>query len=618
MPIFEQQMKKKSLWLITALMTLALLGVFVMQLYYIRESYKLKSQLFEQNVNQALNEVVNKVQVRNAANQINKKEDDFKIKRHQTELDRAQRYVDLKETFKTQEEKREQDKYKQIQEALNYQDKLVRLNFGDAIVISEEEFKNLQNADNSGLYFDFNIIKDANGKVLSKVASLRYNPNRAKTFNITPSKLPDSIRYVVQDPRDLRPLAVSVPTIDSTMAKKFAIEDGMAKKRYQQALIQLNADTVNLLDDNVNVLQAAYNELSDLNISLVSRIPNKQKLNTLIKNELANKGIKLSYNFWIKLANKDSLLYQNISYPTKEILPQNIYKFPLFGKDIIRDPGMLYVYFPNKSNTIVANMFVTMASSAALLFVLVFIFAYTIYAIIKQKKLSEMKTDFINNMTHEFKTPVATIMIASEALKDPEVAEDKNRVSRFANIIYDENVRLGNHIERVLSIAKLEKKEIELDFSTIHTHDSIIAVVDSMSLQLQKRNAKLTLELTANEYMVMTDELHFSNVIFNLIDNANKYSTNDPKIAIKTYNNGKNLIIEVSDKGIGMTKDQTKRIFDQFYRVPTGNVHDVKGFGLGLNYVHDIINQLGGKIKVHSEKDKGTTFEISLPFIKSN
>ncbi len=611
-------MKKKSLWLITALMTLALLGVFVMQLYYIKEAYKLKSQLFEQNVNRALNEVVNKVQVRNAANHISKKEGDFKIKRHQTELDRAQRYVDLKETFKTQEEKREQENYKHIQEALNYQDKLVRLNFGDAIVISEEEYKNLQNADNSGLYFDFNVIKDVNGKILSKIASLRYNPNRAKTFNITPSKLPDSIRYVVQDPRDLRPLAVSVPTIDSTMAKKFAIEAAMAKKRYQQALIQLNADTINLLDDNVNVLQAAYNELSDPNISLASRIPNKQRLNALLKNELANKGISLAYNFWIKLANKDSLLYQSISYPTKKLLPQNVYKFPLFGKDIIRDPGMLYIYFPNKSNTIIANMFATMASSAALLLILVFIFAYTIYTIIKQKKLSEMKTDFINNMTHEFKTPVATIMIASEALKDPEVADDKNRVSRFANIIYDENVRLGNHIERVLSIAKLENKEIELDFSTIHTHDSIVDVVDSMSLQLQKRNAKLTLELAASEDMVMTDELHFSNVIFNLIDNANKYSTNAPEIAIETYNSGENLIIAVSDKGIGMTKDQTKRIFDQFYRVPTGNLHDVKGFGLGLNYVHNIITQLGGKIKVHSEKDHGTTFEISLPFIKSN
>jgi two-component system phosphate regulon sensor histidine kinase PhoR len=209
-------------------------------------------------------------------------------------------------------------------------------------------------------------------------------------------------------------------------------------------------------------------------------------------------------------------------------------------------------------------------------------------------------------------------MIASEALKDPEVTEDKNRISRLANIIYDENVRLGNHIERVLSVARLEKKEIKLDFNEVHVHDQITAVVDSMSLQLQKKNATLTLALNAAEDIIMGDELHLSNVIYNLIDNANKYSVDAPKIHIATKSNIKNLTIEISDEGIGMTKEQAKRIFDQFYRVPTGNLHDVKGFGLGLNYVQDIVKQMDGTIKVHSEKDKGTTFEVVLPFKQSN
>lgn len=224
-----------------------------------------------------------------------------------------------------------------------------------------------------------------------------------------------------------------------------------------------------------------------------------------------------------------------------------------------------------------------------------------------------MKTDFINNMTHEFKTPVATIMIASEALKDPEIVADKSRISRLAGIIYDENVRLGNHIERVLSIARLEKKELKLEYKAVNTHDLITAVVDSMNLQLQKKNAKLILDLNAVHPVVQGDELHLSNVFYNLIDNANKYSTDDPDIRIETRSTDKILIIEISDKGIGMTKEHSKRIFDQFYRVPTGNLHDVKGFGLGLNYVQDIVEQMNGTIKVHSEKDKGTTFEISLP-----
>ena len=224
-----------------------------------------------------------------------------------------------------------------------------------------------------------------------------------------------------------------------------------------------------------------------------------------------------------------------------------------------------------------------------------------------------MKNDFINNMTHEFKTPVATIMIASEALKDPEVAEDKNRISRLAGIIYDENVRLGNHIERVLSVAKLDKKEIQLEYNPVKVNDLILAVVDSMDLQLKKRDAVIKLNLAATNDVVLGDELHFSNVIYNLIDNANKYSKEAPKISISTKNKGKNLFIEVTDEGIGITKDEIKRIFDQFYRVPTGNLHDVKGFGLGLNYVRDIVQQMDGNIKVNSERDKGTTFLVTLP-----
>jgi two-component system phosphate regulon sensor histidine kinase PhoR len=204
-------------------------------------------------------------------------------------------------------------------------------------------------------------------------------------------------------------------------------------------------------------------------------------------------------------------------------------------------------------------------------------------------------------------------MIASEALKDPEITADTSRIKRLAGIIYDENMRLGNHIERVLSIARLEKKELHLEWEPVEVNDLIVAVTDSMHLQLQKKDATLVLNLEAENSTVNGDELHLSNIIYNLIDNANKYSVDPPRITISTRNSNKSLIIDVADEGIGMEKDQTKRIFDQFYRVPTGNIHDVKGFGLGLNYVKDIVTQMKGSIKVRSEKDKGTVFEITLP-----
>jgi two-component system phosphate regulon sensor histidine kinase PhoR len=351
-----------------------------------------------------------------------------------------------------------------------------------------------------------------------------------------------------------------------------------------------------------------------VNEPLTQRI-SKDVLDTLIKKELLNKNITLNYDFWVKLANRDSVLYSKASNPISQVLPSNTFKTTLFN-DIIRDPGMLYLSFPEKNAAIYESMRANMASSAGLLLVLIFIFSYTLFTILRQKKISEMKSDFINNMTHEFKTPVATIMIASEALKDPEVVEDKSRIKRLAGIIYDENVRLGNHIERVLSIARLDKKELQLERNEVDMNALIAAVVDSMSLQLQKKGAEVTLNLEAGDAVIMGDELHLSNMIFNLIDNANKYSEDQPRITVATRMAGKSLVIEISDEGIGMTKDHTKRIFDQFYRVPTGNLHDVKGFGLGLNYVKDIVTQMNGTIKVQSEKDKGTVFTITLPINK--
>ena len=282
---------------------------------------------------------------------------------------------------------------------------------------------------------------------------------------------------------------------------------------------------------------------------------------------------------------------------------------------MIRDAGLLTVSFPNKNNTILANLTAMMSLSGGLLLILLFCFGYTIHSILQQKKLSEMKTDFINNMTHEFKTPVATIMIASEALKDPELTEDKSRIDRLANIIYDENVRLGSHIERVLNIAKIDKGDLKLEHKEVEMNDLLAAIIDSMALQLEKREAIVDLQLDARNAMVMGDELHLSNVIFNLIDNANKYSKGNPEIKITTQNSGKNLIIKVADKGIGMNRDQQSKIFGQFYRIPTGNLHDVKGFGLGLSYVSDIVKRLKGTIKVRSEKEKGSEFEIVFPAV---
>ena len=606
-------MKKKSLWLITGLMTIALLGVFVMQLYYIREAYRLKTQLFEQNVNQALSAVASKVQRLNAVDHINKKDYEWRIKLENQRRDKTRRFINLDQKFKDEERKRKYAQQKQMIDELNYQDGMIRKMYLSPTIISEADFFALANQNTTPLNVDVNVGFDADLNMIGSNVRKVFRLGSGKTFNLEPKKLPDSIRYLVYSPNDGRPLRISLPSINGDMRTRFKMEDEISARRRSIALRELQADTVKLINDgDFNVLEAAAKEMSQLDIPLNERIA-KATLDTLLRAELLNKNIQLNYDFWLKSVTRDTVLFSKVSFVKGEILPANTFKTTLFSNDVIRDPGMLYINFPDRESLIFSNLKVTMASSAALLLVLISIFSYTLYAILRQKKISEMKTDFINNMTHEFKTPVSTIMIASEALRDPEILDDKARIGRLAGIIYDENVRLGNHIERVLSIARLDKKELKLEEEEVDMNALIAAVTDSMSLQLQKKDAEVRLSLDAVNPVVKGDELHLSNVIYNLIDNANKYSMDAPKITINTKNSGKNLIIEIADEGIGMTKEQSKRAFDQFYRVPTGNLHDVKGFGLGLNYVLDIVTQMNGTIKLRSEKDKGTLFEIIIP-----
>ncbi|AMQ00773.1 Histidine kinase [Pedobacter cryoconitis] len=594
-------------------MTIALLGVFVMQLYYIREAYILKSQLFEQEVNQVLSAVADKVQRLNAVNHINKKDLEWRIKAENQRRDRTRQLIDLDQKYKELERKRKYDQRKQMIDELNYQDEMIRKMYLSPTIISEADFYALENRATTPLNVDVNVGFDANLNMIGSNVQKTFRLGSVKTFDIEPKKLPDSIRYLVYSRYDSRPLRVSLPSLNGDMRLKFKVEDEIATRRRNHALKELQADTVRLLDEgSFSVIEAAAKEMSQLDVPLAQRV-SKETLDTLLRAELANKNINLDYDFWLKSLVSDRLVFRKIASLRGEILPANTYKTALFSNDVLRDPGMLYINFPNKNAAIFNNLSVTMASSAGLLIVLISIFSYTLYAILRQKKIAEMKTDFINNMTHEFKTPVSTIMIASEALRDPEIQEDKTRVSRLAGIIYDENVRLGNHIERVLSIARLDKKELKLEEEDVEMNELIAAVADSMSLQLQKKEATLTLNLKASNALVTGDELHLSNVIYNLIDNANKYSIDPPQITLSTSNDHKCLFIDIEDKGIGMTKEQCKRAFDQFYRVPTGNLHDVKGFGLGLNYVQDIITQMNGTIKLKSEKDKGTVFEIIIP-----
>jgi two-component system phosphate regulon sensor histidine kinase PhoR len=600
-------MKRKSITLIIGLMAIALVGVVGMQWYFFRQSYQLQSRLFDQSVHEALKNVVERLAKSDANSFLEKKVE--MMEPSTTILVKQSQFVSIPQKPKKIQKRRPRlsdanyllGEQKKADSIFRLRDSILRARY--PVVFSFNDV--LSQTDLNDLQYNFQVdifqVEDAFGQVHEQT---RRTISRALTGNAlnTNNTLLDSVtQYIVMDPVE----GAFLRTIPRPRIKTFVRTEPEAENTAQKV------EKFFAGEENDKVFKDLYQEYRDVNVPLNKRV-HPQTLDSMLRAELRNLSIFSDFDFKVSSAKRDSIIFIRASTKSS-FLAANSYETPLFPKDMIRDPGMLTVNFPNKNNIILSNLTAMMGLSGGLLLVLIFSFGYTIHSILMQKKISEMKTDFINNMTHEFKTPVATIMIASEALKDPELTSDKKSIDRLANIIYDENVRLGSHIERVLNIAKIEKGDLKLEHKEVEMNDLLAAIVDSMSLQLEKRNASIELELEASYALVMGDELHLSNVIFNLLDNANKYSPENPQIKISTQNTGKNLIIKVSDKGIGMNKDQLSKIFDQFYRIPTGNLHDVKGFGLGLSYVNNIIKGLNGTIKAKSEKGIGSEFEISLP-----
>jgi signal transduction histidine kinase len=274
----------------------------------------------------------------------------------------------------------------------------------------------------------------------------------------------------------------------------------------------------------------------------------------------------------------------------------------------------LAVYFPGKKAFVFLELSLWLFLSVLFILIVIFIFAWIIRTIVHQKKLSEIKNDFVNNMTHEFKTPISTISLATEVLMNAEPVTSIERMKKYANIIYDENQRMRVQVERVLQMAQLEKGEYQLNKGKIDVHQLLRNTVESLCLDHSEKKVKVDFHLDATISEINADKLHIGNIFSNLVDNAVKYSTQEPHIHCKTSNSEQGINIEFIDNGIGMSFETQKHIFDRFYRVPTGNIHNIKGFGLGLYYVKTMVEAHGGSVDVKSEINKGSRFAVHLPF----
>ncbi|MCP9767932.1 GHKL domain-containing protein [Lacihabitans sp. LS3-19] len=333
-------------------------------------------------------------------------------------------------------------------------------------------------------------------------------------------------------------------------------------------------------------------------------------LDTLLKKEFAENGINIPFEYSVK--DNGNVIFASLNKQESKSNHLN-YKIKLFPNDTFQQEQFLQVNFPEKQNYILKNLWSVFGSSFLLIAFVGGIFYYSVNSLLTQKKLSNIKNDFINNMTHELKTPVSTIALALEVIKDKDIHKSPEKTERYLNIITEENQRLGTQIEKVLQIAKLEKGDLNLNFEPIDINEILDQVVKNQSVALEQYGVKLNLDLKAEETIVSADSVHLTNIFFNLMDNAIKYAKEQPEISIATSNSDSEMFISISDKGIGIPKDQLSKIFDKFYRVPKGDLHDVKGYGLGLSYVKTMVELHKGKIVVNSKINEGTEFLVTMP-----
>lgn len=542
-------MNKRSIRTIIALMSVALIGVIGLQLYWILHDIRLKEQQFEQSVNQAMNSIVDRIETTEAMNILHERV--FNI-----------------------------DPQRITQLMIHDTSSFIPVSITDTSIEIPNLHGNpppvMEDLDNADINIEF------------------HRPGSNRSFLRVQKR-----NYFHKD-------SLSQHTIHSSQITRVFGDSAEVTIRQNEEKIKARLEKLN------DVMQKMAVEFAGPDADITQRI-DSSRLDSLINIELKNHGIGLDVNYGVLNGLSNSFLIKKSKIDQNE-LKNSKFRILLFPNDIISKPDYLILHFPSTIKFVLASMWFMLASSTLFTFIILFGFAYTIQVIYRQKKLSDIKSDFINNMTHEFKTPIATISLAVDAIKNPKVQNDSEKMDYFTRIIREENKRMNNQVENVLRMAQLEKGELDLHRKELNMHSIIRNAVDLIELQVESKNGIINLSLDATIPMITGDEIHLSNVIFNLLDNANKYSPEKPNITISTYNNNDGLFVSVRDQGAGMTKDNQKKIFDKFYRVPTGNLHDIKGFGLGLSYVKEIIELHKGTIRVESDLGHGSTFEIYLPY----
>ncbi|MBK5720122.1 HAMP domain-containing histidine kinase [Dysgonomonas sp. Marseille-P4677] len=524
-------MKKSTIWILAGIMAFAFFGLLYLQIMYLKESIRLRSDQFNEAINRSLSQVARNL-----------------------ELDQTKKY--MYEAFEEAQRK---------QTAAYNRSLSLRNQLSEETVTHQQRFK--VSADDTGI---INMEYNASSTVQTK-------PN-SQIFQSSGKKGTNAISKTIFDMQDEQ------------------------KKRFLYETDLLNEVAMQIINTASNV-------------PIEERI-NFKTLEASIRNEIKSNGIELPFQFEVvdknnKPINGQPLLIVN---NRKDYYPQAL--FPNDPQDRVT---YLKVYFPNKEKYLFSEVSF-IYPSILFTFILLVTFIIIIYTTFRQKRLSEMKSDFMNNMTHELKTPVSTISLAAQMLKDGSIIKSPEVFKHISGVINDETERLSLQVEKVLQMSLFEKQKATLKMKELDANDIVVSVANTFQIKVEKFGGNLDIDLEATDSTIEADKMHITNVLFNLLDNAVKYRREDIplELMIRTWNNNNKLYIAIEDNGIGIKKEYVKKIFERFYRVSTGNRHDVKGFGLGLAYVRKIVEDHKGTIKAESEVGKGTKFIICLPVMRNN
>lgn len=499
--------------------------------------------------------------------------------------------------------------------------------FTTAFQNNEEQFKfhvkqvignvseKLEKQEAYSFYDKYNQFKDSTGKIPQKNELLEFyyvQKNHKTNKTIVYSNSINSEDYSISSAFfDKKLDSVKLKSFSSNRTTEIYNSNEIDNSSVQQ---DMTPDVKIKKTGNLDVLDNAQFEIFFKDIASAMSIEervSKEYLTKLLKKELEEYDVNTPFEFAIYENEKPTKVKSNGFVYNKNIL----HSIPIYIDNEGNSRYKLIVEFPKKKSFLLSDIVdITVLS---IIFTLVIVIAYSsaLNQLIRQRNISEIKSDFINNMTHEFKTPIATINLALDAIKNPKIIDDKDKVFKYLQMIKDENIRMHAQVENVLRISKLEKKELDIRKETINLKGVIEDAIEHVHLILEDRNGKITKHFNAERTSVLINDVHFTNVIVNILENAIKYSTEDPEIDIYVENIKDFVVIKVRDKGIGMSKVAQKRAFEKFYREHTGDLHNVKGHGLGLAYVKKIIDDHNGQVFVESEKGKGSTFIIKLPLI---